>query len=209
MIAPIPVRCACGKLSGTLGHLPDRRINRVVCYCDDCQAFARWLGDDAGMLDEHGGSEILQTSSANLAIESGVDRLACVRLTPRGLMRWYTCCCRTAVGNTLAMSGVPFVGVLHTCLALPGREPDRTRVAGPLSDRLHGRYALGDCDGLDVHPHMPIGYAARLARLIAVARLRGDHRRSPFFDAVTGAPRVGAHVLAPARLKALKRVADR
>ncbi len=40
-----PLRCRCGRLQG---HVTlEGRNTRVVCYCKDCQAFARFL-DPAG-----------------------------------------------------------------------------------------------------------------------------------------------------------------
>jgi hypothetical protein len=36
-----PLRCSCGTLKGFVTH--PERVNRVVCYCRDCQAFARFL----------------------------------------------------------------------------------------------------------------------------------------------------------------------
>lgn len=46
------IRCDCGKLRGTLNHNPD--INRCMCYCADCQAFARFLRREQEILDERG-----------------------------------------------------------------------------------------------------------------------------------------------------------
>ena len=40
----------------------------------------------------------------------GQDRIVGLRLTTKGLFRWYTRCCHTPVGNTVSAS-IPFVGV--------------------------------------------------------------------------------------------------
>ena len=37
-------------------------VNRVVCYCDDCQAFLHYL-KRADLLDAHGGTDIVQVYS--------------------------------------------------------------------------------------------------------------------------------------------------
>ena len=38
-------------------------VNRMVCYCDDCQAFVHYLGH-ADLLDAHGGTDIVQMAPA-------------------------------------------------------------------------------------------------------------------------------------------------
>ncbi|HET7540677.1 MAG TPA: DUF6151 family protein [Polyangiaceae bacterium] len=58
----IPLRCDCGTLTGVaLGAGPSTGC-RVVCYCDDCQAFARFLARP-DTTDEWGGTDIFQIAS--------------------------------------------------------------------------------------------------------------------------------------------------
>ncbi|MEM8718177.1 MAG: hypothetical protein AAGE84_02555 [Cyanobacteria bacterium P01_G01_bin.39] len=38
------IGCSCGKLQGHIKGV--KNINRCVCYCSDCQAFARYLNKD-------------------------------------------------------------------------------------------------------------------------------------------------------------------
>lgn len=200
----VVVRCRCGVLRGALTGLAPRRVNRVVCYCDDCRAFARFLGGK-DILDDAGGSEIVQLSSARLRIDAGVQHLACIRLTGRGLVRWYASCCDTPVGNTLPGGFLPFVGLLHSCLDLPREEPARSEAIGPVLARVHGRDAVGDLSDLEVHPRAPATYVLRLLRMLIAARLRGDHKRSPFFDTTTSAPRATPRVLSASELARLKK----
>lgn len=195
MATDLPLRCSCGELRGTLHADPERGSRRLVCYCDDCQAFAHFLGRADEILDLHGGTEVFQTSPARLSFGQGADRLACMRLTEKGLLRWYARCCETPVGNTLATSQVPFVGLVDRCVdhAAAGRPRDET--LGPIRARIQGRFARGDRTGLDIHDTAPLGVLASGAWALAKARLRGDHRRSPFFDPETGRPIVSPHVL--------------
>ena len=93
-----PLQCKCGKVKGYVTHA--ERVDRVVCYCKDCQAFAHFLGEN-GILDERGGTDIIQALPRDVNFTKGVDALACIRLTPKGLLRWYTSCCNTPVGNIL------------------------------------------------------------------------------------------------------------
>ena len=59
MTTQLRLRCACGSVRASERELSPARVVRGVCYRDDCQAFARFLGR-AGLLDEHGGSDMVQ-----------------------------------------------------------------------------------------------------------------------------------------------------
>ncbi len=176
--------------------------NHIVCYCDDCQSFAYFLDADAPILDAHGGSEIYQIAPARLAITDGADRLCCVRLRPGGLLRWYTDCCRTPIGNTMASRQVPFVGVICRC-ADPGMRT-LDAVIGPIRDRVNARFATGDRSQLQAHDRAPVSMIFRAIGSLLGSRLRGQHAPSAFFDPETGAPRAIPRVLAPEELAAIE-----
>src|SRR5580693_8835680 len=108
------LQCRCGTLRGFVS--PSHGVNRCVCYCRDCQAFAHFLGRADEILDASGGTDVIQTRAANVVFTEGREALACMRLTPNGMLRWYSTCCKTPVGNTTANSKVSFVGLVHTCL---------------------------------------------------------------------------------------------
>src|SRR5690606_24743158 len=127
-----------------------------------------------------------QTSPALVEIRAGADRLACMRLTPKGLLRWYASCCRTPLGNTLTTGTIPFVGLIRACLDADDAALDSA--LGPIRQRSMGRFAKGDVSGLDVHERMSLGQMARVLRVLIGAKLRGDARRSPFFDPKSGEP---------------------
>lgn len=111
------IRCRCGKLRGLLKT--STPSNRCVCYCTDCQAFARHLG--AGYaLDDHGGSEVIQVPAPNLMFPQGSRNRACLRLTETGMLRWYSACCRTPIGNTLLSPRISFNGLIGPCLNVDG-----------------------------------------------------------------------------------------
>jgi hypothetical protein len=44
MVGHIEIRCRCGEVRGIVADPSPRSVNRVVCYCDDCQAFLHQLG---------------------------------------------------------------------------------------------------------------------------------------------------------------------
>lgn len=183
----IELRCSCGALRGIATGLSTATGNRAVCYCDDCQAFAHFLGRADEILDAHGGTDVFQTSSANLRFTGGAERLACVRLTSLGPLRWYASCCGTPVGNTLAIRLAPFLGLMRFALRDDGTHT-LEEALGPVRWRVEGRYARGAPAGEAVHDRVPVRMILRVARLLLMARLKGDHKRSPFFDARTGKP---------------------
>jgi hypothetical protein len=84
-----------------------QNANRGVCYCKDCQAFAHFLGKDGETLDERGGTDVTQVLPKNIAFTQGTEILACIRLTEKGLLRWYAGCCNTPVVNTQGARGSP------------------------------------------------------------------------------------------------------
>jgi hypothetical protein len=112
--------------------------NRCVCYCDDCQAFPKALGRP-DVLDANGGTDIFQLSPARIEFTHGVDLVACLRLTEKGLVRWYASCCNTPIGNTLTTGSIPFVGLI--CSFVPEAV---TGTLGPIRARIprvrHRRY---------------------------------------------------------------------
>src|SRR5687768_13885405 len=112
MATDVNLRCACGKIRGVAEGVAPSEGTRCVCYCGDCQAFARFLGRD-GTLDPWGGTDIWQMSPGKMRLEIEGDALRCVRLSAEGMHRWYCGECRTPVANTLTAL-IPFVGVVHT-----------------------------------------------------------------------------------------------
>ena len=107
-----PLQCRCGTLKGSVES--PKSGNRVICYCNDCQAFAYCLGRADDVLDERGGSDVIQILPKNITFTQGVEALACMRLTDKGLLRWYASCCNTPIGNTLATPKMSFIGLLHS-----------------------------------------------------------------------------------------------
>lgn len=111
----IPLSCDCGSLRGHVKDVTPTLGNRIVCYCKDCQSFAEFLGRESDILDENGGSDIVQLPQAHLEITEGREHIARLRLSEKGLNRWYAACCKTPIGNTMG-AGSPFMGVLRYTL---------------------------------------------------------------------------------------------
>lgn len=201
----LPLRCTCGALRGVASGVSASRGNRLLCYCNDCQSFAHFLGRADEILDANGGSDIFQMSPARLVIREGADQLACMRLTPKGLLRWYARCCRTPIGNTLATPNVPFVGwiQLHSD-AGRGRE----EALGPVRARVNVGSARGERSRLGSGGRSTLPVLLRFAGVVLAARLRSDHKASPFFDPRTGAPRAIPQILTAQELRDIERVRD-
>jgi Family of unknown function (DUF6151) len=56
------LRCQCGRVSGVATNVSPSTGFRFVCYCKDCQAFARFL-DRPDVLDPAGGTDILSDTA--------------------------------------------------------------------------------------------------------------------------------------------------
>jgi len=168
------IRCRCGILLGTLAE--HAWINRVICYCDDCQAFPAALDCADTVLDERGGTDIVQTGPRCVTFSQGTEQLACLRLTPRGPLRWYTKCCHTPIGNTPANPKFALVGLLHSCL---GGTAELDAAFGPPRMAVFTKFARGE-----PKPKMrlPVPAALAFAGRLLRARLGGGYRNSPFFD---------------------------
>ena len=187
MSSNLAIRCQCGCVVGKATGLSPNAGSRVVCYCDDCQAFVDQLGQREVVLDSNGGTEIFQMSPAALTVSRGLDRLACLRLTPKGPLRWYTDCCKTPIGNTPSTHKLPFLGLILACMDTAGHSLDQ--VLGPVRTRVMIRHAIGDLGTLpNAYDGFSLSHIAGISWKILTWRMQRDHERSPFFDPETGAP---------------------
>jgi hypothetical protein len=110
--------------------------------CDDCQAYIGFLGTD-GVLDANGGTELTQVGHNQVVVVAGREHLGCVRLSPRGMFRWYASCCSTPIANTLGAKSV-FAGVIQTCVQNPVDETPIESVVGPILERVQGKFGKGE-----------------------------------------------------------------
>lgn len=101
--------CRCGATRWVISG--DAPGTHVECYCADCQTFLNHLKAE-DYLDAAGGTELFQTMPDAIRFTKGADNLRLLRLSPKGLMRWYAGCCDTPVANTMATPALPFVGAI-------------------------------------------------------------------------------------------------
>jgi hypothetical protein len=182
------LRCNCGKVKGILQ--PSKDINRCVCYCSDCQAFAGFLKRERDILDEMGGTSILQTIPEHVSFVEGTEHLACIRLTENGLLRWYAACCNTPIGNTPPNFKLPFIGLIHNCLSVEPASLNET--FGPIRMHVSTQEAIGE------PKPQSMGVLAGTLRVMGMvfrSRLDGSYQQNPFFVSATAAPIVTPKVL--------------
>jgi hypothetical protein len=82
----LPLRCRCGHVRGVARRVSPSTGLCFVCYCEDCQAFARFL-DRADVLDAAGGTEIFHMPPSRVMLTQGVDALRCLRRSDK-VLRW-------------------------------------------------------------------------------------------------------------------------
>lgn len=175
-MANLSLKCQCGQIIGSATDVTPSSGNRVVCCCSSCQAFATHLGAQSNTLDAFGGTEIIQMSQSQVNIVSGQDKLQCMRLKEKGLLRWYASCCNTPIGNTIS-AGMPFVGVIHSFID----EPNRESVLGPVLAHVQTQYATGEPDYPKHSAKYPLGITVRIMRKMLVWKIQGKQKPSVFF----------------------------
>lgn len=177
-MSEIPFSCSCGAITGALGIDSPREGNHLVCHCPDCRAAVTHLTGAA----PEAGVELFQTLPDRIHITQGADRLAILRLSPKGILRWYASCCGAPLFNTLKSPKLPFVGIAVARLA-------DAAPLGPLKGRA---YLPRQGGGYRHEGFNRIGLT--VLRNMITARLSGRWRDTPFFDE-SGAPVAPIRVL--------------
>ncbi|WP_102108261.1 DUF6151 family protein [Oceaniglobus roseus] len=180
--------CRCGSLAGVLHDASPRSGCHLICYCADCRAFARHMGV-ADRLTPGGGSQLFQALPAKIGITKGAELVACLRLSPKGLHRWYAACCNTPLANTVGTPKVPLAGLWVPLFADPA-------ALGPVVTLGFTKMALKEPGA----PKKDRGLVRMLGGLLmrsAASYADGTARISPFFTA-DGTPVVAPKVIDPA-----------
>lgn len=192
------LRCRCGEVRGRVKGASPENANHMVCYCEDCQAYLHHLGR-ADLLDAHGGTDIVQVAPASLLFDAGADRIVGLRLTPKGLYRWYATCCKTPLGNTFS-PGLPFVGIVARAFDDAGNPADA--VFGKPVARAYSHRAVGKLP--EGTPGMTLRPLLHAVGLILGWWLRGQGWPHPYYDRSTRQPRPPLTVLSRAERDALR-----
>jgi len=200
MSPDLPLRCRCGRMRGVATSVSPSSGLRFVCYCRDCQAFARFL-DRADVLDPAGGTDIFHMPPARVKLTAGKDALRCLRLSDK-VLRWYTECCWTPVANTPATSRFPVIGMIHCFMDHEADGRSRNEVLGPPLCRIYERSATGPLPPGAPGPLSARVFARRASRLLGWW-VRGLGRPTPFFDDRTKFPLAVPRVLTASERAAL------
>ena len=183
-----PLRCQCGSLTGFVET--KARAGHSVCYCEDCQAFIRFLGREADLLDARGGCENIQTLPKDVTFKTGAQHIACIKLSDKGMVRWYAACCNTPIGNTPATSKLPFVGLSRACLE---------NAAPSVEESFGGVWHCTFVAGARGQPKpKPFGFVRLILWMIGNrlrARFSGGFSQNPFFDTAKDEPIVEPTIL--------------
>ncbi|WP_440056565.1 DUF6151 family protein (plasmid) [Pseudoalteromonas sp. T1lg65] len=128
--------CQCNQVTGHIENITPNNANNLTCYCSDCRQFAIELQQQSTVLDVAGGTQIVQVPLSHFHLDSGKEHLACLKLSNKGMHRWYANCCSTPIGNTVSANW-PFIGVIHSFIQDPGLDAK----AGVMQGAVHEKEA--------------------------------------------------------------------
>lgn len=193
----ILLQCRCQTVRGLVLAASVEGSNRAVCLCDDCQAYGHFLGGE--FLDANGGTEILQVAHNQVRIDHGRDQVACVRLSSKGLFRWYARCCNTPLANTFGPKSL-FAGVARVCLSNATNGASFDEAVGPIRERVQGRYGKGELPP-GTQRTVSLSLVVHFLQLIGKWWISGAARPSTFFAGAL--PLAEPHVLSAEERQAL------
>jgi hypothetical protein len=127
-------------------------------------------------------------------LTAGTEAVRCLRLFNKGVLRWYTDCCRTPIGNTAASPRFPVIAVVHSFMVHVGDDAFLDEVLGPPLCRIYERSAVGPLPPKAPAPPS-LGVFASRASMIFGWWVLGLGRLSPLFDEHTNAPHAAPRVL--------------
>ncbi len=183
------IKCTCGAVQGTITINDLATAKHFICLCDDCQAYAHFLARAPDILDKNGGTDILPVVPAEIKITAGFNKLKCVRLGPKGMIRWYAGCCKSAIANTPASAKMPYAGVFTSAIV----QSEGHRL-GPVYGRVLGKFGLAPLPPNTAQTMKP-KVGIWVAGFMMKAFLGRKNSPSPFFDAQTGQPTVEPYIL--------------
>lgn len=192
-----PLRCRCGAIEGYIAS--PRLAGRAVCYCRDCQAFARFLGRPDQILDGQGGTDVVATLPRLVHFTRGIEQLRCMSLSGRGLLRWYAGCCRTPIGNTPRDPKLSYVGLVRTCL--PGSASEFDAAFGAAKIAVNTRSGSGHVGSTPIATFFGV---LKIMKNVVGARLSRRYRDNPFFRPGTADPIVAPQVVTAAERRSLR-----
>src|SRR5262249_32120646 len=121
-------------------------------------------------------------------LTAGTEAVRCLRLSNKGVLRWYTDCCRTPIANTAASPRFPVIAVVHSFMVHAGHGAFLDEVLGPPLCRIYERSAVRPLPAEAARP--TVAWSLRQPRIEdirlvgararpAVASVRRTHERPP------------------------------
>lgn len=86
-MSELALSCQCGTITGFVENVTQRSCTRLVCYCSACQAFANELDVADRVLNEHGGTEIIQVAPSRVTFTQGHEHISCLQFSEKGAFR--------------------------------------------------------------------------------------------------------------------------
>lgn len=193
------IECDCGAVKGTVEskHL---KGYRATCLCDDCQAYAHYI-QRADTLDANGGTDVIPVMPSHYALQSGIGNLKCVRLSPKGMFRWYASCCNSPMGNSMPTQKIPYLGVPERVFAKKYSAEQIEKEFGPVLERVQAQFAKGTLPPLS-QKKVSLTFLLRVLKFIIFAKLTGAGKPSPFFN--NGEPIAKPYILNKREREALR-----
>lgn len=169
------IQCDCGEFQAEISDGWKSSPGRLVCYCDDCQAFVNQIGRQ-DVLDEHGGTEVIPVYPSDITVLSGLDKLCHTVLSKKGPKRISTLCCNSPILNTRAK--FPWAGIFNT--ALLAADKNSVGKFGKIKARIMGAFATS------TPPYKVSNKIAPRDMLVVMpfilkGKIFGKHKQSPFF----------------------------
>lgn len=170
------IQCDCGSFQAKLANSPKNSPGRLVCYCDDCQAFAAAL-ERTDVLDEFGGTQVVPAYPSDITVIKGISDLCYTQVTQDGLYRYSTTCCNSPILNT--RPNFPWAGIFHS--AYTAADTKALSEFGEVRSRIMGKYANGK-PNVKISDRMGKRDILKVLPFILKGKVLGKHKRSPFFQ---------------------------
>jgi hypothetical protein len=196
----LPLCCQCGRVRGVASDVAPSTGFRLVCYCKDCQAFARFL-QRPDVLDAAGGTDIFQMPPGRVSLTAGADAVRSLRFSNQ-VFRWYAECCGTPIANTASTPRFPVLGLIHSFIGDEADGRSRDEALGPPLCRIYERSAIAPLPPNALAPATLGIFALRGAKVLGWW-WRGLGRPNPFFHEQTDAPPSEPRGLTPSERAAL------
>lgn len=169
------LQCKCGSVRGLLSHAENGI--RGMCYCKDCRAYSCHLGIQSRTHDSLGGADFVAALGNQISITEGAQNIACISLSPNGLLRWYAKCCNTPIAGTPRNWKLPYVGLVR---AFMENEPGAYESTfGDVKMRANTSSAKQPPPALALKSFVSV--ASLMSRVFA-ASIRGSYKSTPFFQ---------------------------